>query len=63
MTGTKWKIVDKDNQLMSYEGKDLIFESHERERAEAIVWLLHREALGGPFTLKPIKSETVASAQ
>lgn len=47
-------IVNDCGTIMSYQGKELRFDASERERAEMILFLLSRNAEGGPFRLLPL---------
>jgi len=49
--GKRLRIVNGKGELASYQGKRMEFEDSERERAEMIVFLLNRQAIGGPFRL------------
>lgn len=50
----KLHIVNQNGQLVSYQGKYLIFEVEDKERAEQIAWLASRNATSGPFEVKEV---------
>jgi hypothetical protein len=43
----KLAIVNAAGEVMSYQGTVLVFHPSERERAEAILWLVQRNAVDG----------------
>jgi hypothetical protein len=50
-------IVNREGQVATYQGKQMVFDDtpEERERAEAILFLVGRSATNGPFQLLQVE--------
>ena len=57
------KIVNQQGQVVSWQSQEMIFDPEkpqvkglaEKERVEAVCWLINRSATGGPFHVEEVE--------
>jgi hypothetical protein len=59
-TVPKLHVVNRQGQLMIYQGQRLEFDPSDRERAETIAWLASRNATNGPFEVREVQVPATA---